>query len=147
MTLSTFSDYFWLFQTMSDFFRLFQTTSDYFRLFQTISYYLGIFLFRTTLDYFQLFLINSDYFRLFWKVLWLCYEIFWDFSFEKKKFTLEAEVLSTFCSCFKHWRLVNWRSTSALQIPATPPTPTPIIPKKITKPQQSVRYESPCFTQ
>ena len=36
-------------------------------------------------------------------------------------------------------------STTALQITATPPpppTPTPIIPKKVTKPRQSVRYNS-----
>ena len=31
---------------------------------------------------------------------------------------------------------------SVLQIPTTTTTP-PIIPKKITKPQQSVRYKSP----
>ena len=59
-------------------------------------------LFLTIPDYFRLFLTIFDSFRLFLNISELFvtfYEKFLDFCFENIKFTLEAEVLSTFCSC------------------------------------------------
>ena len=99
--VQTILDYFWLVQTISEYFSLFQIISDYFRLLQTI-YYLR--LFQTIFQIFILFQSISNYFWLFQNFLWLFYEILWDildFFFENIKFTLEAEVLSSFCSCCK----------------------------------------------
>ena len=46
---------------------------------------------------------------------------------------------------FSIGRSVRSTTASVIQIPPTTTTPptTPIIPKKITKPRQSVRYKSP----
>ena len=98
--------HFWLLQIILGYFHFkrFQIIIDYFRLFIIISDYFLFFLIIS--HYFRLFQIISYYFRLFqtineyfWTFCDIFYEIYLDFCFENIKFTLEAEVLSTFCSC------------------------------------------------
>ena len=103
------TDYFKLFLSIWDYFLPFQTISDYFKLFQTIS------------DYFRLLLTITDYFSLLQTITELFvtfYEIFLDCCFESIKFTLEAEVLSTFCSCF--YKVTTSLSHASLLVIITP---------------------------
>ena len=108
-------DEIWLwvfFQTISDYVRLFQTISDYFRLFQTISDDFSLFRNISISDYFRLFPTIFDKFWLF-KTLSGYFGTFCDFVMRyfgifvlRKKITLEAEVLSTFCSCLSYRLLI-----------------------------------------